>query len=38
MKVQESWMTKGTVVIACIPAGLIVVSFILKLVESLVTK
>lgn len=38
MKVQESWLTKGTIMLACIPAGLIVVSFILKLVESLVTK
>lgn len=38
MTVKESWLTKGTVVIACIPVSLIVVSFILKLAESLVAK
>lgn len=38
MTVKESWLTKGTVVIACIPVSFIVISFILKLVESLVAK
>lgn len=38
MTVKESWLTKGTVVIACTPVSFIVISFILKLVESLVAK